>query len=361
MDNKFIQLAENRMNKVLMEMEKLENMALHRPDISYDQISEYIDAIQNKINEVKIKFERSFGILTGNIIEEIDGEYNFSVVSNCTEIEKIVTKSRLLGSDITTFEGGIVSVKSTGSVTLYSKYQIKLPVDAARLFSCTAFNKIDLTGIDASNTVNMERCFAFSNAKIIKFGEINTSNVTDMSYMFMSTNADIIDINGLVTDNVKNMDGMFLNAAVCELELKNFNTSNVESMASIFSGLDIRTLDISSFDTSKVRNMQSMFKSSCILDIIWGEFNTSNVEDMQWMFSEIHAERMKLETFDTANVRNMSKMFSNADIEYLDISNFVFTNNTNVFAMFSGCKAAEQGNIVINHDFFKALATSSPY
>lgn len=82
---------------------------------------------------------------------------------------------------------------------------------------------------------------------------------------------------------------------------------------------------------------------------------------MQSMFSKIHAERMNLETFDTANVRNMREMFSNADIEYLDISNFIFTNNTNVFAMFSRCKAAEQGNIVINHDFFKALATSSPY
>lgn len=87
----------------------------------------------------------SVGLLTRKIIEEINGDYNFCVVSNCTEIENIVKKSRLLGFEIKTFEGGIVGVKSTGIVTLYSKYQIKLPVDATRLFYRTSFRKIDMT------------------------------------------------------------------------------------------------------------------------------------------------------------------------------------------------------------------------
>lgn len=294
MDNKFIQQAENRMNKVLMEMEKLENMALHRLDISNDSISKMIDAIQIKINEAKKAYEDNQNkcvsasdkinrvYISKSTIGKINGEYDIKFVSNCEHLDNIKLKAKLIGNTIIELKRNLVAIITSTAVTVYSNKAICLSKSAKGLFSHTLFKTIDLSGVDTTGTINMSEMFYYSEATEIILNGIDTSKVEDMCFMLSCSNVQKIDLSSFNTSNVKNMDRMFAHSKLVELNINSFNTTNVSRM--------------------------------------WA-------------------------------------MFENTVIQELDLSNFYFDEGTYVLHMFSNCAAASNGKLIINNDFFKALAS----
>ena len=62
------------------------------------------------------------------------------------------------------------------------------------------------------------------------------------------------------------------------------------------------------------------------------------------MFSDCYKlkEIKGFEKFDTGKVKEMFTMFYNCkELEYLDLSNFKISDDTNIEDMFLGCKAME--------------------
>ena len=75
------------------------------------------------------------------------------------------------------------------------------------------------------------------------------------------TKLETIDLSGLDASNVIDMSAMFFGCrSIKEINLNGFNTSRVIYMNQMFSNcFSLETLDISSFDTSNVKNMMAVF------------------------------------------------------------------------------------------------------
>ena len=68
--------------------------------------------------------------------------------------------------------------------------------------------KIDLSGLDTSKTINMMQMFANSNAKTIDVSGFDTSNVTNMKWMFLNCcNLESLDLSSFDTSKVSDAWG----------------------------------------------------------------------------------------------------------------------------------------------------------
>ena len=150
------------------------------------------------------------------------------------------------------------------------------------------------------------------------------------------------------TSNVTDMDWAFRNcSSLTSLNLSNWKTSNVTNMRSMFNYCtSLASLDLSSFDTSNVTTMDWMFQwCSALTSLDVSSFNTSNVTNMENMFGNWHLSPVTtsitgLSTWNTSKVTNMNSMFQyQRNIQFLDISNFDFSNVTDVDDMFYECSS----------------------
>ena len=226
--------------------------------------------------------------------------------------------------------GGWVEVDGTSSDRTFpdSHYDkisfeagVKAAGDVTHLFSGFSADRLDLTGIDTSETENMTEMFTSLTVDEIDVSPLDTSHVTDMTRMFNLSYGNVGSIKGLDkldTKNVKEMDGMFAGCSkVKDLDLSAFDTSNVTTMNAMFDGCSsIEGLDLSSFDTSKVKDMWAMFRSC------------GSLEDLD------------VTSFDTSRVTDMGRMFEYCDkLDGVDLSKFSTGSVTSMYAMFDGCKA----------------------
>ena len=244
----------------------------------------------------------------------------------------------------------------------------------AHLFeNSAAYDTLDLSSLDLSNTDNISYMFAGQNFKESDLNKIDTSNVKDMSGLFFNNSNESLNTNGLETNKLTNASNMFADMTeLTELNITNLNTSNVEDMSHMFANdIILSNVDLSNLNTSKVKNFDYMFYGAAengTLDI--RNFNTSNAESMSYMFAmnaftgaqnsptirgldNLNTSKVKnmshmfeetvdktgittfaLPSFDTSNVEDMSYMFAQAEYEKIDVSNFNTSKVKNMSHMF---------------------------
>ncbi len=190
---------------------------------------------------------------------------------------------------------------------------------------------IPCTYIDNKPVMFMSNMFMGSQAVSIDLTNINTSNVVDMEKMFYKTlntkNSDgtnvILDVTDFDTINVTNMNGMF-NECGGEIKgLDSFDTRNVKDMSNMFNRCSSTVIDVSKFNTKNVHNIGGMFSltNTDILDL--SSFDTRNAISMSVFFYYSKAKTIILgENFKTDQVNNMSSMFEGSEAKTLDLSNF---------------------------------------
>ena len=181
----------------------------------------------------------------------------------------------------------------------------------------------------------------------------------DLSFMFWSWPDDFvfvsIDLSGLDVSQTTNMNSMFSNcSSLTSLVLSSFDTSNVTDMSNMFSYCSsLTSLDLSSFDTSNVTYMTSLFMGcSALTSLELSSFDTSNVTDMLWMFNGCSAlNSLDLSSFVTANVADMEGMFGEcAQLEKVFVSEgwtteALYSMGLDIeLSMFEGCRSLVGGN-----------------
>ena len=181
----------------------------------------------------------------------------------------------------------------------------------------------------------------------------------DLSFMFWSWPGGFvfvsIDLSGLDLSQTTNMNSMFSNcSSLTSLDLSSFDTSNVTDMSNMFSYCSsLTSLDLSSFDTSNVTYMTSIFMGcSALTSLELSSFDTSNVTDMLWMFNGCSAlNSLDLSSFVTANVADMEGMFGEcAQLEKVFVSEgwtteALYSLGLDIeLSMFEGCWSLVGGN-----------------
>lgn len=172
---------------------------------------------------------------------------------------------------------------------------------------------VDLTGLDTSETVNMQGLFQdCENLRAADLSMLDTHNVKYMHYMFWD-NRKITDINlgAMDTANVTHMGDMFYGChQLKEIDLSSFDTSNVVSMEGMFRECwTLDKIDISNFDLSKVRNMRIMFYDCRSLDelILPTAPKTESLTNLGAAFMKCYSlESLDLSAFDTSKVTSIN-------------------------------------------------------
>lgn len=185
---------------------------------------------------------------------------------------------------------------------------VKLPEDCTALFrSCSNLRELDLSGLDAADTVRMTGMFAdCCSLKTITFGNLTTRNVTDMTALFQNCRSlRSVSLSGLDAGSITSMNQMFAGCSSLEnLDLQDFRPGNLHSMRRTFAGCSaLKWIRFGSFDTTKVTTMEGCF------------FGCSRLEDLD------------LSSFKTGHLVVAGEMFSGCSgLSSLDLSGFDMRN-----------------------------------
>lgn len=177
---------------------------------------------------------------------------------------------------------------------------------------------IDLTGLDTSSAVNMDRMFlACESLKSLDLSGVDSSCVTSMQGMFSDCSAlESVNLAGLDTSNVSDMAVMFARcSSLKSIDVSGFNTSQVLNMNVMFEDCSsLETLDLSAFDTSKA-SVSGMFAGcESLRSVDVSSFDTSNVSNLVSMFEGCSSlESLDLSNFDTSKATQMQSMFEGCD------------------------------------------------
>ena len=212
----------------------------------------------------------------------------------------------------------IYAWKSGDDLLYYSKTDnIHLNEYSSSMFSHLPFEEIDLSGINAINTNNLNGFFnGCGNLVSVNFGDkFDTSNVTDMSYMFANSSIKHIDLSALNTSNVTNMSYMFNRAESLEtVNFGNIDTSKVTEMTGLFGFCTSLTeIDLSKQDLNNVQYAGYMFQEcTSLTSLKLSNKKFSNIKNAETMFSNCSSlEELDLTRFDTSNLEQISYMFGN--------------------------------------------------
>lgn len=137
--------------------------------------------------------------------------------------------------------------------------------NSAFLFSgLSKATSIDLSGLDTSNTTNMNNMFSHCKALTsLEISNLNTDKVTDIDFMFAScTSLTSLDVSKIDTSRLKTLISVFNNCAnLTELTgLENWDVSQVYDMNSLFRQNIIKDLSgIEAWNTVALKDLNSTF------------------------------------------------------------------------------------------------------
>ena len=243
-----------------------------------------------------------------------------------------------------------------------------------------------LTGMDLSNTTNMEAMFR-DNPNLSDIGSLakwDISKVENMGSLFrinssillagyQSVLEDLYPLKDWNTSSLTKMNSLFYNCTnIKSLNgLENWNTSRVEDMSFMFSAhykypLLLESIEpIKYWDTSNVTTMQAMFQNNLSLTSIdVSNWDVSNVTDMSVMFGATASNKISslreikgLDKWDTSNVTNMQSMFTHqVNLRELDLSSWDTSKVTNMKWMFSDLNIEA---IYVSNKFVTSQVTDS--
>ena len=239
-------------------------------------VNESYDDHYNKNNEIIAEID--IDILDGNKIQIINSYENvkkYNRNKNLLEEHKYLNEDEIKKNTQIEINGKSIPFSYYYKFKKVGKYQIKyifnrpLTKTNHMFFDCIFLRKLDLSGFDTENIINMS-CMFYNckNLKNINLSNFNTQKVENMSYMFAFCDSlKNLDLSSFDTIKVKDMNNMFIN---CEnlvyLDLSNFNTINVVNMSFMFSGVkSLKYLDLTNFDTRNVNVIDEIFFNSKLM------------------------------------------------------------------------------------------------
>ena len=129
----------------------------------------------------------------------------------------------------------------------------------------------------------------FSEVKIIKFNNIDTSVVKNPTYMFQNcTSLTEVDVSKFDATNFTYISGMFSGCkALKSVDLSSFRPSNLTSITELFNACSsLESVKLQGIDTSHAYRFDLMFKNcSALTSIDLSSLNTSGATNMKEMFS----------------------------------------------------------------------------
>ncbi len=154
-----------------------------------------------------------------------------------------------------------------------------------------SLTSIDVSNLRASNSVDLNRMFAYNyNLKTISgLSTLNPIKNKSLQNFFTGAQIETVDVTNLCTSSNTDCWSLFVNCSKLKTitGLETFDTSNVVSMQTMFNGCtNLTSVDLSSFDTSKVTSMYQMFQNCTALTTIYASnsFVTSAVTKSDNMF-----------------------------------------------------------------------------
>ena len=197
---------------------------------------------------------------------------------------------------------------------------------ASHMFdTCTDVKEVDLTGLDISNSKQVNSFFSGCKqlSTVKGLGTLNTSSAESMASFFYGCSA------------LKSVDGV-----------ENWDLGNVTSLVSMFAGCSLLESvgDLSSWDVSKVTSMNSMFYNSGISDFNFiKKWNPKSLTGVGQMFSstpvtDISALKNLLSVTHANKLTDISNIFKNcAHLASADFSDIDMSKIKSALSMFDGC------------------------
>lgn len=193
---------------------------------------------------------------------------------------------------------------------------------------------------------------------------LNTSSVTSMSSVFENCRAlSSLDIHSWDTSRVKNFTKLFFECRSLRNLRQNLSTSAATTLVNMFtrcesleeldvSGFDVvgvkyfshmfeycvnlRTLNTSGWDVSGALDFREMFAyAGNLQNLDVASWNVRNAEIFDQMFmNTFHLNSLDVSLWNTENGKSFSQMFSNCASPYLDLSEFVFSEEAKMTGFF---------------------------
>ncbi|MBQ7564979.1 MAG: BspA family leucine-rich repeat surface protein, partial [Lachnospiraceae bacterium] len=191
---------------------------------------------------------------------------------------------------------------------------VKVAPETDSLFEDMCYlETVDLTGLDTSAVITMERWFyCCADLTNITFGSsFDSSRSTRFNLMFGNcVELTGIDLSELNTGKGEYLDAMFDQCKKLEsIDLSGFDTSSMKYMSAMFAGcVSLKTIDLSSFRTEKLETATGLFSGcTALTEIKWGDFSTQRLEQMGGMFQGCEKlRRLDLRSFDFTAANNFT-------------------------------------------------------
>lgn len=208
----------------------------------------------------------------------------------------------------------------------------KAPASCEYLFAgMKNVESIDLSGLDTSNTTDMNRMFATDE----EFAGSPVSSTPKLKTIKAET---------LDTSKVENMNSMFAECVALEqLDLSKWDVSKVTDMELMFGNCEsLKALDVSKWKTDSLRDIYGAFSGcSSLKSLNLEAWDTSHITHVASAFRNCSSlTSIGLSTWDTSSVTAFERMFYNcASLNALDLSRWTTSKGYNFSDMFYGCES----------------------
>ena len=146
--------------------------------------------------------------------------------------------------------------------------------------SCQKLKNLNVSNWDTSNVEDMLSMFGgCKSLETLNINHFNTKKVKNMHSMFCYLNVKKLDISGFDTSNVLDMSAMFAGDEYLEtIEIgPGFNTSRVQYMDSMFRSCKKLEFDFSKIDTSNALNIAEIFDSCDFVELDLSSWNLKSL------------------------------------------------------------------------------------
>ena len=234
--------------------------------------------------------------------------------------------------------------------------KVVLPENMSLLFaSMSELKSADFSGVDSSNTANMQMMFSNCSKleRVDGVASLDVSKVTNFSDMFWNcSNLVELDLSSWDVSSGTNFGWMFDGCgALVTLDVSSWDVSSGTDFGCMFDGCaSLATLDVSSWDVSSGTNFGRMFygcESLTSLDV--SGWNVSNAESLQNMFRNCKSlELLDVSKWNPSKGKSFYGMFSGcSSLKVLDFRNWDTSSANNgdtneVLFMLSDCDSVTQ-------------------
>ncbi len=184
----------------------------------------------------------------------------------------------------------------------------------------------------------------------------------DCDYLFSSSCIKRVDLEGLDTSNTYTMEGMFRNSNIESIDLTCLNLSQVHSIRNIFYNCnDLRNVNLDSCDTRNVTDMSAAFLGTTKLkSISLKPLNLSSLNEFDDCFFRSGIESIDMSNMNLSRIRDMTSAFYRCNnLKYADFDNSDLSNLASLAKCFSHCQALEEASFanIKAHDLYSLRET----